>query len=554
MIYILSDLGERSTARPIGAYRIATALRKSGYQVEVIDFLSEWSVEELLAYIDAGPKPLWIGFSTTFISVDKRSWADAAENQGSKWANELTRFKEDDLYFFNELKKRSILIAGGSRADRVKYFYEFDYVFAGYADEAVVAFSDFISGKTDQFSYEDENILSLKESGKSYNVKRINCQEYYVVKEVDDIGTEYVDTDFIEEGEELPLEISRGCIFKCSFCAYPLNGKTKNDYIRPKEEILKDIKTYQEKYKSNVYYFLDDTFNDTVEKLEMIKDIRNQLNPFKFWAYGRLDLIRARPETIPLMKEIGWDWVTFGVETFNKTAGSLIGKSSPKNNQEQTLIDLKTQNPDLYINLEFIVGLPGDTPEDNFEIVSWLLDNQLLWDEVRFKGLSIDDQRFYPWQSKFSADPEKYGIQVINFTEKYYRPWKHQTSDYLTASRIAKEIEDIVRNKTTSGELKSSSPLRSKSIRASYWEIGGITSTNLHEYYSGDANLALKTRIKSRGYRYKRNKLATRGLEVTFNNVEDFFKKSYFAPWHMRILEILKKTDYKILPENYKKD
>jgi radical SAM superfamily enzyme YgiQ (UPF0313 family) len=28
----------------------------------------------------------------------------------------------------------------------------------------------------------------------------------------------------------LPIEIARGCIFKCKFCSYPLNGKQNLDF------------------------------------------------------------------------------------------------------------------------------------------------------------------------------------------------------------------------------------------------------------------------------------------------------------------------------------
>ena len=35
--------------------------------------------------------------------------------------------------------------------------------------------------------------------------------------------------DFILPGESLPLELSRGCIFKCRFCQYPNIGKDKDD-------------------------------------------------------------------------------------------------------------------------------------------------------------------------------------------------------------------------------------------------------------------------------------------------------------------------------------
>ena len=36
--------------------------------------------------------------------------------------------------------------------------------------------------------------------------------------------------DIIFPNEHLPIEISRGCRFRCSFCAYKLNGKIIEDF------------------------------------------------------------------------------------------------------------------------------------------------------------------------------------------------------------------------------------------------------------------------------------------------------------------------------------
>ena len=76
--------------RTIGAYRLATELRQFGYTVEVIDFLSKWTPEEVLQYIDSGPKPLWIGFSSTFSGHSKHPVLEKMR----AWPDKLTRFND----------------------------------------------------------------------------------------------------------------------------------------------------------------------------------------------------------------------------------------------------------------------------------------------------------------------------------------------------------------------------------------------------------------------------------------------------------------------------
>ena len=58
---------------------------------------------------------------------------------------------------------------------------------------------------------------------------------------IETLGHKFIEQDCILPNETLPLEVSRGCIFKCSFCAFPLNGKTKLDYLRSPEYIKNEL-------------------------------------------------------------------------------------------------------------------------------------------------------------------------------------------------------------------------------------------------------------------------------------------------------------------------
>ena len=437
MIYILTDSPPATSPRTIGAYRLATELRQSGYTVEVIDFLSEWTPEEVLQYIDSGPIPLWIGFSSTFSGHSKHE----IEGGPRAWPDKLTRFNEKDFWFFDEIKKRAITVIGGAKAERMKHIYTPDYVVTGYADAAIIAISDFLSGKINKLNYKKETI-NLIYRDISYISKTINCETMYPVTDASNIQTVFHETDYIQPNEVLPLEISRGCIFKCAFCAFPLNGKTKNDYVRPKEQLLEDIKTYQEKYKSNRYFFMDDTFNDTVEKMQLVKEVYDSVNPFEFWAYGRLDLLAAKPEMMELVNKIGWKYFSFGVETFNRNAGKKIGKGADPEKLKATLTELKTIYPESWLLFEMIIGLPGESKNSVEESVQWFLDNPSLWEEVHFKELSIPNTKYTTWHSEMSKDPEKYGVQIIDSESlKGSHNWKHETMTASEASSILSSVD-----------------------------------------------------------------------------------------------------------------
>ena len=65
MVLILNDSPSFPT-RSICAYRIATALRLHGVEVEVIDFISRWPWDELMTYLKSKGPIEWLGISSKF--------------------------------------------------------------------------------------------------------------------------------------------------------------------------------------------------------------------------------------------------------------------------------------------------------------------------------------------------------------------------------------------------------------------------------------------------------------------------------------------------------
>lgn len=479
------------TVRSIGPYRIASSLRDAGYDVEVIDYAYFWDPVEILSYIDKGPKPLWIGFSTTFSDYSI---------SGNVVYNKLTRFGSKDQWFFDECKKRAPIVVGGARVNYLKNFYDIDWCLTGYGDIAVTELSDFLSNKkTDLLFTEEKN-------NNNYSVKTIDCQKSYPVTDVSKIQTKFVDTDFIFPGEVLPLEISRGCIFSCAFCAYPLNGKKKNDYVRPIEQIKDDIITYQTKYKSNVYMFVDDTFNDTVEKMQMIADIKESVDPFVFWAYGRLDLLAANPKMIELLEKCGWKYLDLGLETLSKTAGSMVGKGADPKKQIDALRKIKNTYPDSWILLELITGLPGESASDLLSNFNTLIKNPTLWDELNYKELTIPKIQFFSWSSKMTKNPEKFGIELLkNDSNSVVSNWKTNNMTSQDATSLNNKIRNSL--KSLLPKLPSSVPNRSKTNRY-YYDMTGLSFEELKANY----NLLVEDFFADRFYLYKEQKLSTRKL------------------------------------------
>lgn len=518
MIYLISDFPMNSGSRALGAYRIATALRQQGYEVDVIDFSCVWSPGEVLEYIRKGPKPTWIGFSTTF-TAPKGEGRQSTEFAGTN--DLLTRWGKTDRFFFSQVKQMAPVVIGGARSTRLKFFYDADYFLAGYGDTAVVELTKYITGETKSLNYVEEEITPLTTYfSKNYTVKTINCQEAYPVDTVDNIVTEFLPEDFIQQGEVLPIEISRGCIFKCSFCAFPLNGKSKNDYIRPEDQLIADITEYQTKYNSYNYLLMDDTFNDTVEKMEMMVRVQKAVpKPFNFWAYGRLDLLASRKDMIDLIGPAGWKYFSFGVETFNKSAGAKVGKGGNMDKQKEALATIKEKYPASWFLLEMIVGLPGDTELTVLESLNWLIANPKVWDEINFKGLGINNPKYYTWTSEISKAPDKFGITLKNpDTTNAQWGWEHATMD-------GREVVPLVNYINAKLEAYANTIFGSLPDRHKYLihqaDMLGLTHDVISQHYGGKFNVAWFLTTYTMYHNYKVQKLASRGLTAKINRLTD---------------------------------
>lgn len=432
MILIFTDTPS-SSLRTIGAYRIATELRRYGCDVEVIDYLSNWKEDELLKFVDSFNNIEWVGISTKFFvsNPDIKNYNNPTIKNS---AGILTQMKRNDEKAFVEYfknRKIPIVIGGPSAEIVIPHVKGIDVVCVGYADKAVLAVHDHIV-KGKDLIYTRVN-----------NSKVVYCNNDYGDIDLTKIDTELVDSDFVEQGENLPVEIGRGCIFHCAFCTYSHIGKKPGTYIRDKESIKKDILERYTKYGTTSFRFSEDTLNDSVEKMKMLKEIRDETVPYEFWAYGRLDLLAAKPEMVDLIPQIGWKYLTFGIETLNRSAGSAVGKGGNPEKLKQCLVDMKEKYPDLFFTCNLIIGLPNDTPEDIEQTVQWFIDNPGIADRLKMSPLGIPNPKIEVYSSKMSKDPKKYGYKILG-EQPVRLMWRSKIMDWKFATHLAERLSEKV--------------------------------------------------------------------------------------------------------------
>jgi radical SAM superfamily enzyme YgiQ (UPF0313 family) len=419
--------------RSIGAYQLAHFLRSHGYSVQVIDFTDFLDTEELKNLADKfiNEDTLAVGLSTTFY---------AAKESSSKFVNsdldryDLLDFPKNVLTAieYSKLKFPNIkIIAGGAKSESAKNIPYVDAVIHGYAEDKFLNYLNNLKSKSKVIPF-NVNLNGPMEISHDPTDKKFS---------IESLDHRFLESDIILPNETLPLEISRGCIFKCSFCAFPMNGKNKFDYLRDPQTIKDELIYNYEKFGTTNYYLADDTFNDSTYKIEQLHRAITSL-PFKinFTTYLRLDLLHSHKEQISMLQEMGLASPFFGIESLNQKSASSIGKGMNVHKAKDFLLELyfdhwKEQIP---ITCSFIVGLPYETKDTIHATYNWIKATPL---SSIFFPLALTNKTFY--KSEFNTNYEKYGYK-FNEATGY---WENETFNYQEATDIAEQYNNELMRK-----------------------------------------------------------------------------------------------------------
>jgi len=473
-IVLMSDNTNTLTmVRLFGLQKVAYVLRQHGFEVAIINHLSVFSVEEIKHLLKnlVSDQTLFVGINNFFYMETEGVFLE--ENNGIEFKEPAEsgsilphskRHNADIKQLIKEINPKCKLVCGGPNQIDAAFNKDFDYVVLGYAEMSVVNLAKHLQSAD----------IPLKKSYRSiYGPVIVNdpTAEGY------DFSQSYMEhslTDAVLPGEMLALEIGRGCIFKCAFCSYPMNGKKKFDYIRHRDLIVAELIDNFEKFKITKYIIVDDTFNDSVEKCEMIHEI-SQLLPFKieYWAYIRLDLLAAKPECIPLLIDSGCRGMFFGIETFNAKTATAIRKGGSREKLISTINYIKeTWGNRVSLYGSFIFGLPYETVESMQQTAAYLLSDKNLLDGWGLQTLKIRHQDYTnasnnSFLSDLDLNYKKYGYQEMGKYEEVqvshsyikksgqYMTWKNQYTDFFETLNLVNQSNNMVEARSDKNRLPS---------------------------------------------------------------------------------------------------
>lgn len=375
----------RTISRPAGAARLRTFLKQNNFNIEVVDYFGNFDYKELelVCARFITDKTLFVGVSITF----------------------LYDFEKVN-FLFNHIREtyphvKTIIGGNESTIDGIDTS-KVDRIIWGYAEEAVLHYLKYITRKR------LDNLKWVPYKG----TMAINAELIYK-NDDKDLTIEWLPSDLIKHNF-LPIEISRGCIFRCRFCQFPLLGKKKNDYIRHVDNLSAELRRNYEMYGVNNYWFNDDTYNDNVLKLEYVADaIAKSGVKITYTAFLRADLLHAFPDTISMLADTGLVAATFGIETFHPEAKKAIGKGLNNEKQFEAIRKLKKYKP-VYTYTGMIAGLPGESARSIMESQELLIkQNFEVFDNWDWWPLHIRKGSITRL-SEFEREYEKWGYSPMN--------------------------------------------------------------------------------------------------------------------------------------------
>jgi len=222
---------------------------------------------------------------------------------------------------------------------------------------------------------------------------------------------------------------SRGCPFKCAFCASrPIwNGTVTRRSVK---SVLAEVKAVRDEYGIREFRFSDDTMNLQFDRLRALCDGMRELGVF--WRCS----VRAALsdyDTFKMMYDSGCREISPGIESADQRVLDFLWKGT-KVEDNRNLINWATR-AGLHVRVLLMIGTPGehpDTPEINREFLN----------SIDYHLVSLTQFRPIPG-SAIWREPERFNCRILSRDVEHYNFyfWRKGSNGQRELSPIESVIE-----------------------------------------------------------------------------------------------------------------
>ncbi len=245
-----------------------------------------------------------------------------------------------------------------------------------------------------------------------------------------------------------PLITSRGCPYRCAFCASSHFFGTKVR-TRSVASVLKELESLYHQYHFKAVAFVDDTFNLFPKRVvEICQGIRERKLDLWWWCLSRIDLLLQNEEMIEEMVRAGAKSIFIGVESPNQSTLEELNKGFEVEETVRTVAMLKRKG--LQIHASYILGGLHDTVETIRETIRFAkkLDANVAQFSILtpYPGTAVYEQvkhRIFKWRSPWSFFDMQHLVFKHDHLSFVRMEWLLLKAHLLYYTRSRKAVQDI---------------------------------------------------------------------------------------------------------------
>ncbi len=337
---------------PLGTLYAAALMRENGYNVSLFDPMFVNDPDDVIASIEKTKPDFFVVYDDGFNYLTKMC---------------LTNMREAAYRMIKLAKERGciVIVSSSDSTDHYDSYLDVgaDFILIGEAEATLLELCNAIKNNERDFSAIDG--LAFKNNGEITKTKRRS-----VLRELDNLPFPAWDIIDIEPYRNLWLKsvgyfsmnmgTTRGCPFKCNWCAKPIYGNRYNS--RSPQNVVKELLLLKQQYHFDHIWFCDDIFGLKPGWVNEFADLvqKEELN-FRFKIQSRVDLL-LQEDNIKALARAGCDNVWMGAESGSQKVLDAMDKGITIDQiaEATRLLKKNSIKPSFFIQF----GYPGETKED----------------------------------------------------------------------------------------------------------------------------------------------------------------------------------------------
>lgn len=382
---------------PLGTLHAAALMRENGYQVSLFDTMFATGPTEISGPIEKHRPDYLVIYDDGFNYLTKMC---------------LTNMRDAAFEMIALAKEKGcrVIVSSSDSTDHYEQYLEqgADFILMGEAEFTLLELVKAIDAGATGFA--DIRGLAFRQEGKIIQTPRRP-----VIRDLDALPLPAWDLADLEPYRKIWLQhagyfsmnmgTTRGCPFKCNWCAKPIYGNRYNS--RSPQHVVKELKLLKEKYQVDHIWFCDDIFGLKPGWVNEFADLlEKEKISIRFKIQARADLM-VQENYIQALARAGCSDVWMGAESGSQKILDAMDKGI-RIDQIHTATRLLKKHgikPSFFIQF----GYPGETKEDIDKTIGMI--NELLPYDI---GISVS----YPLPGTVFYERVKAGLrQKTNWTD-----------------------------------------------------------------------------------------------------------------------------------------